>query len=47
MTSKVHQNYINGQWVDGYDVINNVNPSDISDTVGQYAKANADYDAAA
>ncbi|MDA8646214.1 aldehyde dehydrogenase family protein [Porticoccaceae bacterium] len=47
MTSKVHQNYINGQWVDGYDVINNVNPSDISDTVGQYAKANADDCAAA
>ena len=43
MTAKVHQNYINGQWLDGYDVIDNVNPSDISDIVGQYAKANADH----
>ena len=41
MTAKVHQNYINGQWLDGYDVIDNVNPSDFSDIVGQYAKANA------
>ena len=34
MTSEVYKNYINGEWVDGYDVINNINPSDISDLVG-------------
>ena len=42
MTSQVYRNYINGEWVEGYDEIVNVNPSDTSDIVGRYAKANSD-----
>lgn len=42
MTSEVYKNYINGEWIDGYAVINNINPSDTSDVVGQYAKADSD-----
>lgn len=43
MTNEVYRNYINGDWVEGYDEIVNVNPSDTSDIVGRYAKANADH----
>ena len=43
MTSQVYRNYINGEWVEGYDEIVNVNPSDTSDIVGRYAKANSDH----
>ena len=43
MSSEVYKNYINGEWVDGYDVINNINPSDTSDVVGHYAKANSGH----
>jgi len=42
MTNEVYRNYINGEWVEGYDEIVNVNPSDTSDIVGRYAKANSD-----
>ena len=41
MADKVYQNYINGQWVDGYDVTININPSDISDIVGLYSKGDS------
>ena len=41
MTSEVYKNYINGEWIDGYAVINNINPSDTSDVVGHYAKADS------
>ncbi|MDG0968277.1 MAG: aldehyde dehydrogenase family protein, partial [Porticoccaceae bacterium] len=41
MADEVYQNYINGQWVDGYDVTSNINPSDISDIVGSYAKGDS------
>ncbi|MGQ0484322.1 MAG: aldehyde dehydrogenase family protein [Hyphomicrobiales bacterium] len=35
----LHKNYINGEWVEGKGVKENVNPSDLSDIVGEYAKA--------
>jgi alpha-ketoglutaric semialdehyde dehydrogenase len=35
----LHKNYINGEWVDGKGVRENVNPSDLSDIVGEYAQA--------
>lgn len=35
------QNLIGGQWVDGADTSRNVNPSDISDVIGEYASASA------
>ena len=33
----VHANYIAGSWVEGPDAAKNVNPSDLSDVVGEYA----------
>ena len=47
MTNDIYLNYINGEWKEGYDIIENINPSDVSDVVGLYAKANsADCEAA-
>ena len=34
-----HRNYIDGDWVEGTDVSLNVNPSDVSDVVGAYGRA--------
>ncbi|ERI50127.1 hypothetical protein N878_09715, partial [Pseudomonas sp. EGD-AK9] len=39
--SKRYDNYIGGQWVAGSDYSRNINPSDLSDAVGEYAKADA------
>ena len=38
--AKRFENYINGQWVAGADYCVNLNPSELSDVVGEYAKAN-------
>ncbi|HEV7618572.1 MAG TPA: aldehyde dehydrogenase family protein [Burkholderiaceae bacterium] len=35
------QNYINGEWIDGASNSSNINPSDTSDVIGQYAQADA------
>ncbi len=35
----LHRNFINGEWVEGKGVRENVNPSDITDIVGEYAQA--------
>ncbi len=35
----LHKNYINGEWVEGKSVRENINPSDLSDIVGEYAQA--------
>jgi aldehyde dehydrogenase (NAD+) len=35
----VHANYIAGSWVEGPDAAKNVNPSDLSDVVGEYTRA--------
>ncbi len=37
----LHKNFIDGEWVDGKDAKDNINPSDISDVIGQYAQADA------
>ncbi|ABG30513.1 aldehyde dehydrogenase family protein [Roseobacter denitrificans] len=36
-----HKNLIAGAWVSGTDQSDNINPSDLSDTIGQYARADA------
>lgn len=44
----IHKNFIAGEWVDGTHVIHNINPSDLSDVVGDYACGDAaQVDAAA
>ena len=35
----LHRNYINGEWLEGKRVRENLNPSDLSDIVGEYAQA--------
>ncbi len=35
----LHRNFINGEWLEGRGVRENVNPSDVSDIVGEYAQA--------
>lgn len=35
----LHKNFIAGEWCDGIDANANINPSDVSDTVGEYARA--------
>jgi alpha-ketoglutaric semialdehyde dehydrogenase len=35
----LHKNFINGEWVEGKDAKDNINPSDVSDVVGSYAQA--------
>jgi alpha-ketoglutaric semialdehyde dehydrogenase len=37
----LRKNLIGGDWVAGNDVNSNINPSDLSDVVGQYARADA------
>ncbi len=37
--AKRYDNYINGEWVAGADYSVNINPSELSDTIGDYAKA--------
>ena len=37
----VHGNLINGEWVAGADVNRDVNPSNVQEIVGEYARADA------
>jgi len=39
--SETFKNYIAGAWVDGPDAVENVNPSDLSDSLGRFAQADA------
>ena len=39
--TKLHKNFIAGEWVDGAGVSLNVNPSNTDDVVGEYAQADA------
>ena len=41
MTTPLHSNYIGGEWIASDDANRNVNPSDLSDTIGEYARASA------
>jgi alpha-ketoglutaric semialdehyde dehydrogenase len=38
-TTELHRNYISGEWVSGSDASKNINPSDLGDTIGEYARA--------
>ncbi len=38
----LYRNYIGGEWVEGDDVTANINPSDLSDVIGEYARATKD-----
>jgi aldehyde dehydrogenase (NAD+) len=43
----VHRNYIAGEWVTGAEAAKNINPSDVTDLIGEYARADrAQVDAA-
>jgi aldehyde dehydrogenase (NAD+) len=45
--SDLHRNYIAGEWTPGAETANNINPSDLSDVIGVYARADrAQADAA-
>jgi len=35
--AKRFDNYINGEWVAGSDYCANINPSELTDTIGNYA----------
>ncbi len=37
----LHKNFINGEWLDGHSVKDNINPSDVTDVVGHYAQADS------
>ena len=37
--AELHHNFIAGEWLAGTDVSRNINPSDTSDVVGEYARA--------
>ncbi len=37
----VKRNHIGGEWVDGVDINSNINPSNVADIVGEYARADA------
>ena len=37
----IYKNLIGGEWIEGADVNRNMNPSDLSDMVGEYARADA------
>ncbi len=37
----MHQNYINGAWIDGASAAANINPSNTADVIGHYARADA------
>jgi len=42
MPAPTYRNFINGQWVDGETTVSNVNPSDLSDSPGEFAQATED-----
>ncbi|KAA0969813.1 aldehyde dehydrogenase family protein [Aureimonas fodinaquatilis] len=37
----MHRNFIDGAWVEGSGVSKNINPSDVSDVIGEYTRADA------
>lgn len=39
---RVYKNFINGTWIDGAKINRNINPSNIDDIVGEYARGDAD-----
>ncbi len=47
MSSEIHANYIAGEWTPATDAHQNINPSNLSDVVGEYARASAEQARAA
>ena len=43
----VHRNFVGGEWVAAGSAAANINPSDLNDTIGDYARASRDQAAAA
>ena len=41
MATEQHRNFIGGEWVAGASITKDVNPSDLSDVVGEYVQADA------
>ena len=39
--SQVQMNYIAGEWLEGESTVNNINPSNHSELVGEFAQASA------
>ena len=37
-----YSNYINGQWLESEQWLDNINPSNLNETIGQYAQATAE-----
>src|SRR6202048_740424 len=37
--SEIHRNFIGGDWVAGAETAKNINPSDLGDVIGEYARA--------
>jgi aldehyde dehydrogenase (NAD+) len=37
--NEIHRNFIGGDWVAGAETARNINPSDLSDLIGEYARA--------
>jgi alpha-ketoglutaric semialdehyde dehydrogenase len=37
--AELHRNFIAGEWLAGADISRNLNPSDLSDVIGEYARA--------
>jgi aldehyde dehydrogenase (NAD+) len=37
--SETHRNFIGGDWMAGAEIARNINPSDLSDVIGEYARA--------
>ena len=38
-----HANLIAGEWLTGTEAVRDINPSDTSDVVGEYARADAQH----
>ncbi|GIU99943.1 MAG: aldehyde dehydrogenase [Actinomycetota bacterium] len=39
---ELHRNYVGGEWVEGASAVPDVNPSDLSDVIGEYAMGDAE-----
>ena len=42
MAAATFRNFINGEWVEGESTVDNINPSDLSDSLGRFAQASAE-----
>ncbi len=47
MAQQQYKNWINGEWTEGTSTITNINPSDLADTIGEFAQASPEQARAA